>query len=34
MEQGLDVLCDWILAIALMMGLGPPAKPIRQPVIA
>ncbi|GIS65762.1 MAG: hypothetical protein CM1200mP4_1100 [Rhodospirillaceae bacterium] len=28
------MLCDWIFAIALIRLGGPPAKPIRQPVIA
>src|ERR1700675_627495 len=27
---GFDVDCDWIAAIALIRGSGPPAKPIRQ----
>ena len=33
-EHGLDVLCDCTLAIALIKALGPPAKPIRHPVMA
>ena len=33
-EQGLLVDCDWSLAIALISHGGPPAKPMRQPVIA
>ena len=33
-EAGFEVLCDWIIAIALINGSGPPAKPMRQPVMA
>ena len=32
-EHGLDVDCDCNLDIALISHAGPPAKPIRQPVI-
>ena len=32
-EFGFEVLCDCKLVIALMSGAGPPAKPMRQPVI-
>jgi hypothetical protein len=30
---GFEVDCDWIIAIALIKGSGPPAKPMRHPVM-
>ena len=32
-ELGLDVLWDWSVCIAPISHAGPPAKPMRQPVI-
>ena len=32
-DEGLEVLCDCTFAMALMSGAGPPAKPMRQPVM-
>ena len=32
-EQGLEVDCDCSFDIALISHAGPPAKPIRQPVM-
>jgi uncharacterized membrane protein (GlpM family) len=32
-EHAFDVDCDWMVVIALISSVGPPAKPIRQPVM-
>ncbi len=32
-DEGFEVLWDWTLEMALISSAGPPAKPIRQPVM-
>src|SRR5258705_11726316 len=32
-DDGFEVDCDWMVAIALISSAGPPAEPMRQPVM-